>query len=450
MAVIRPNAEPPVTAVQAGDIFLIDGATGVRALAASQVPVLDANLNAAINSVVQGFTSTATAAGTTVLTAASTPTQYFTGSTTQTVTLPVTSTLKLNQSFTIQNTSTGAITVNSSGGNLVTTVAPGATATIKCIAITGTTAASWSAKYEAVLVASGKVLTVSNSLTLAGTDGTSFAFPTTSATLARTDAGQTFTGTQAFGALTATTLNGNTFTAGTGILTITAGKTLTTNNSLTLAGTDGKTLTVSNSLTLAGTDGTTLTFPGTSATLARTDAGQTFTGTQAFGALTATTLNGNAFTAGTGILTLAAAKTLTVSNTLTFAGTDASTLNVGVGGTLTGSSSAAVFYDNLPQNSQSTAYPTVLADAQKHILHPAADNNARTFTIAANASVAYPVGTTITFVNQINTVTIAITTDTLTLAGAGTTGSRTLAANGMATALKIAATSWIISGTGLS
>lgn len=58
---------------------------------------------------------------------------------------------------------------------------------------------------------------------------------------------------------------------------------------------------------------------------------------------------------------------------------------------------------------------------------------------------AYPIGTTITFVNQINTVTIAITSDTMTLAGAGTTGSRTLAANGIATALKIASTSWIIS-----
>lgn len=107
-------------------------------------------------------------------------------------------------------------------------------------------------------------------------------------------------------------------------------------------------------------------------------------------------------------------------------------------------------YPNIPQNSQSAAYTTVLADAGKHILHPTADNNARTFTIDSNANVAYPIGTAITFVNQINTVTIAITSDTLTLAGAGSTGSRTLAANGIATALKIASTSWIISGTGLT
>lgn len=107
-------------------------------------------------------------------------------------------------------------------------------------------------------------------------------------------------------------------------------------------------------------------------------------------------------------------------------------------------------YLNIPQNSQSTAYTTVLGDAGKHILHPVADNNARTFTIDSNANVAYPIGTAITFVNEMNTVTIAITSDTLTFAGAGTTGSRTLAAAGIATALKVGTTKWLISGTGLT
>ena len=73
-------------------------------------------------------------------------------------------------------------------------------------------------------------------------------------------------------------------------------------------------------------------------------------------------------------------------------------------------------------------------------------------TIPANSSVAYPIGTALTFVNQnaAGVMTIAITTDTLRLAGAGTTGSRTLAANGIATALKLTSTEWIISGTGLT
>jgi hypothetical protein len=159
---------------------------------------------------------------------------------------------------------------------------------------------------------------------------------------------------------------------------------------------------------------------------------------------------------GTGASTAAAAATnlgLGTGDSPQFAG-----INVGNASdtTITRDSAGVIavegvpIFPNLPQNSQSAAYTTVLADANKHILHPTADNNARTFTIAANAAVAYPIGTAITFVNQINTVTIAINSDTLVLAGAGTTGSRTLAANGMATALKIASTTWMINGVGLT
>jgi hypothetical protein len=134
----------------------------------------------------------------------------------------------------------------------------------------------------------------------------------------------------------------------------------------------------------------------------------------------------------------------------------ASLLTSGTGITVSGTTNATIAFSdaqltsNIPQVSKSTAYTTVLTDGEKHILHPTADNNARTFTIDSNANVAYPIGTAITFVNQINTVTIAITSDTLTLAGNGSTGSRTLAANGIATALKISTTGWIISGTGLT
>jgi hypothetical protein len=111
----------------------------------------------------------------------------------------------------------------------------------------------------------------------------------------------------------------------------------------------------------------------------------------------------------------------------------------------------AVGFRNIPQNSQSGAYTLVLADAGKHIFHPVGDNNARTFTIPANSSVAYPIGTAITFINMaVANVTIAITTDTLILSSAGTTGSRTLATNGSATCIKITSTSWLISGSGLT
>jgi hypothetical protein len=106
----------------------------------------------------------------------------------------------------------------------------------------------------------------------------------------------------------------------------------------------------------------------------------------------------------------------------------------------------------IAQNSQSVAYTLVLADANSTILHPSADTTARVWTIPANSSVAYPVGTMVTFVNQnaAGVLTLSITTDTMRLAGAGTTGSRTLAANGIATAYKLTTTEWIISGTGLT
>ena len=47
-------------------------------------------------------------------------------------------------------------------------------------------------------VANGKTLTASNTITLAGTDGTTMTFPGTSASVARIDAAQTFTGVQTF------------------------------------------------------------------------------------------------------------------------------------------------------------------------------------------------------------------------------------------------------------
>lgn len=95
-----------------------------------------------------GYTTTATAAGTTTLTAASTYNQFFTGTTTQTIQLPVVSTLTTGWTYHISNNSTGTLTINSSGGNLVTTVLAGTSVQVVCISTSGTTAASWD--YELV------------------------------------------------------------------------------------------------------------------------------------------------------------------------------------------------------------------------------------------------------------------------------------------------------------
>ena len=104
-------------------------------------------------------------------------------------------------------------------------------------------------------------------------------------------------------------------------------------------------------------------------------------------------------------------------------------------------------YMGMPQNSTTTgAYTIVAADAGKHIY----STETRTVTIPSNATLALPIGTVLTFISSVGTTTIAITTDTMRLASTGTTGSRTLAVHGMATAVKTAATAWYISGNGLT
>ena len=111
----------------------------------------------------------------------------------------------------------------------------------------------------------------------------------------------------------------------------------------------------------------------------------------------------------------------------------------------------AVGFRNIPINSNSAAYTAVLADSGKIIFHPSTDANARTFTIPANSSVPYALGTALTFINMTSqVVTIAITSDTMYLSSAGTTGSRSLAQYGSATAIKMTSTTWLISGSGLT
>ena len=111
--------------------------TSLTTAAAWSISVTTAGIN------VPGFTSTATAAGTTTLTNQSTSLQTFTGSTTQTVLLPVVSTLTAGTQYTVNNLSSGIVTVQSSGANTVFAQAPNSVFVYTAIAITGTTAASW-------------------------------------------------------------------------------------------------------------------------------------------------------------------------------------------------------------------------------------------------------------------------------------------------------------------
>jgi hypothetical protein len=175
----------------------------------------------------------------------------------------------------------------------------------------------------------------------------------------------------------------------------------------------------------------------------------TTTGTFALGGILAVSNGGTGTsspvnTAG-GIITYAsyapaAGKTLTLGNTMTLNGVDASvytlppaTCNIG--------------YLELPPNAQGNGYTTALTDSGKFIDFT---SGGATVTIAANASVNYPIGTVITFTNLTGSNVSIACGDTMYFGGTGLTGTRTLNNSGLATALKVNATNWIISGSGLS
>ena len=104
----------------------------------------------------------------------------------------------------------------------------------------------------------------------------------------------------------------------------------------------------------------------------------------------------------------------------------------------------------LDQNSQTANYTLLPADSGKEIYHASATGH--TFTIPSNASVPFPIGTCVVFTNKVGGggVTISITSDTLVWSPSGTLGSRGLLPAGSATACKKTATTWFISGAGMT
>lgn len=112
--------------------------------------------------------------------------------------------------------------------------------------------------------------------------------------------------------------------------------------------------------------------------------------------------------------------------------------------------SISVGYRDIPITIQNATYGFVLTDAGRGI---GKDNaTAYVYTIPANGTTAFPIGTAITVFNgnATSNITIAITTDTLRLAGTTTTGSRTIAPWGLCTLYKIASTVWLASGPGVT
>lgn len=159
------------------------GSAMATAATASKLVLRDSSANTAANNVFQAFATTATAAGTTTLTVASAPIQVLTGSTTQTVRLPTTG-VPQGAQYLIVNQSSGAVTVQSSGSNTIVVLAAGTAGIFAALTATPTSAGNWHGQYFGAAAASGKKLTVSNTLTFDGTDNTTFTFPSSSGTVA--------------------------------------------------------------------------------------------------------------------------------------------------------------------------------------------------------------------------------------------------------------------------
>ena len=109
---------------------------------------------------------------------------------------------------------------------------------------------------------------------------------------------------------------------------------------------------------------------------------------------------------------------------------------------------SSVGYIGMPQNILASGGLTLSkAHAGEHVY---VTGSSQTITIPANSSVPFEIGTAIVIINGNVTSSIAITTDTLRLAGSSLTGTRSLAAYGLATAVKVESTTWIVSGSGLT
>ena len=249
----------------------------------------------------------------------------------------------------------------------------------------------------------------------------------------------------------ASTINAGTLAVangGTGQTTYTNGQLLignSTGNTLTKATlTQGTGVTITNSaggitISATGSGGTvtSVTGSGNIASSGGTTPNITFTGTLAVG-------NG-----GTGVTSSTGSGSVVLSTSPTLTTPVLGTPTSGTLSNCTVDGTDSVGFRNIPQNAQTGSYTLVIADSGKHIYR--GSGGAATWTIPANSSVAYAIGTAITFINlSATSVSIAITTDTMYLSSAGTTGTRTLAQYGSATALKITSTSWLISGSGLT
>lgn len=182
----------------------------------------------------------------------------------------------------------------------------------------------------------GKTFAISNSLTFAGTDTTTMTFPTTSATIARTDVGQTFTGSNIFSGTT-TSVQTTNFTSTSTTITLGSNAAASTLGLGTGATTTGLTKAVN-----IGTGG--LTGSTTTVVIGSTTGTNNTVIINGNSGSTAITLNGNTTVGNsasfqtTGTVNLSSTTTtvaINIGSGLTTTGNTATT-NIGAGATASG------------------------------------------------------------------------------------------------------------------
>ena len=227
--------------------FAFPGTSGtVVTLAATQSLTNKTLTLPVIDNIKHGYSTTATAAGTTILTSTSNYMQFFTGSTTQILSLPAPQTMTLGQGFLIVNNSTGSVEVRASNSATVITVLPGTAASCISIDLTvGNGAAGWNAEFvgfSSVTGTGANVLAVSPTITGTLTANT---FVTNDISSADSSAIQINDSLNASGTITATTF----VTHGTGG-SITGVNTLQVNE---ISSADSTAIQINDSVNISGT-----------------------------------------------------------------------------------------------------------------------------------------------------------------------------------------------------
>lgn len=340
-----------------------------------------------INNFVLGYTTTATAAGTTTLTNTSNNQQIFTGTSTQTVVMPVASTMTLGTRYLIENNSTGSLTVNSSGGNLIATVVTGTSIKVTNILTSGTDASSWD--YEVV--------------GFNGATGTGSVVLATSPTLV----------TPALGVATATSINGTTIPTSKTLVVTT--DTLAVHAATTSAQLAGVISDETGSGALVFATSPTLVTPAL--------------GTPASGVLT----NATGLPVSTGISGLATGVAAFLATPTSANWATVITDEIGTGN---------VQLSDLATNAQTVSYTLVLADKGK--LVEISNASANNLTVPLNSSVAYPVGAQITILQTGAGQTTVVATSGVTINA--TPGLKLRAQWSSATLIKRATDTWVLVG----